>query len=84
MALLERERVHERLLSVLSDLAEGALYERHYEVAIQYARRQVALEAWRESAHRQLIQALALSGQRSAALAQYEHCRTVLARGARG
>ncbi|MBK9055253.1 MAG: tetratricopeptide repeat protein [Chloroflexi bacterium] len=77
--LLERERVHERLLGVLSDLAEGALYERHYEVAIQYARRQVALEAWRESAHRQLIQALALSGQRSAALAQYEHCRTVLA-----
>ena len=77
--LLERERVHERLLSVLSDLAEGALHERRYEAAMQYARRQVALEAWRESAHRQLIQALALSGQRNAALAQYEHCRTILA-----
>ncbi len=39
----------------------------------------MALEAWRESAHRQLIQALALSGQRNAALAQYENCRTTLA-----
>ena len=77
--LLERERVHEMLLSVLSDLAEGALYDQRYDMAIQHARRQVALEAWRESAHRQLIQALALSGQRSAALAQYENCRTVLA-----
>lgn len=78
--LLERERVHEKLLSVLSDLAEGALHERRYEAAIQYARRQVALEAWRESAHRQLIQALALSGQRNSALAQYENCRTILAK----
>lgn len=78
--LLERERVHEMLLSVLSDLAEGALHDQRYDIAIQHARRQVALEAWRESAHRQLIQALALSGQRSAALAQYENCRAVLAR----
>ena len=78
--LLERERVHEILLSVLSDLAEGALHDQHYDIAIQQARRQVALEAWRESAHRQLIQALALSGQRNAALTQYENCRAVLAR----
>ena len=44
-----------------------------------YARRQVELEPWRESAHRQWMRALALSGQRSAALAQYEACRRILA-----
>ncbi|HNB52852.1 MAG TPA: BTAD domain-containing putative transcriptional regulator, partial [Anaerolineales bacterium] len=76
--LLEQERLHQRLLESLTVLAEGALNDRRYETAIQYARRQITLESWREIAHRQLIQALALSGQRNAALAQYEQCRTIL------
>lgn len=76
--LLERERVHQLLLGALADLAEGALAGGRYEAAIEYARRQVALESWREVAHRQLMQALALSGQRAAALAQYESCRQIL------
>jgi predicted ATPase len=46
----------------------------------QYATRQLELDPWREEAHRQLMRALALSGQRSAALAQYEACRRVLAK----
>jgi len=41
--------------------------------------RQLELDPWREEAHRQLMRALALSGQRSAALAQYGTCRRVLA-----
>lgn len=76
--LLERERVHQLLLGALEDLAEGALAGGRYEAAIQYAGRQVALESWRELAHRQLMQALALSGQQEAALAQYEQCRQIL------
>lgn len=76
--LLERERIHQLLLEVLADLAEGALANGRYEQAIQYARRQVALESWRELAHRQLMQALALNGQREASLAQYENCRQIL------
>lgn len=76
--LLEQERIHQLLLEALTDLAEGALGDGRYETAMQYARRQVALESWREVAHRQLIQALSFSGQRNAALAQYEQCRTIL------
>lgn len=76
--LLEQERLHHLLLEALTDLAEGALGNARYEVAMQYARRQIAVESWREIAHRQLIQALALNGQRNAALAQYEQCRTIL------
>src|SRR5262249_51043892 len=40
--------------------------------------RALALDRWREQAHRQLMQALAASGQRGAALAQYERCRRIL------
>ncbi|MCA9960510.1 MAG: AAA family ATPase, partial [Anaerolineales bacterium] len=76
--MLERERVHQVLLGALTDLAEGALGNGRYDTAIDYARRQVNLESWREIAHRQLIQAFALSGRRTAALAQYEQCRTIL------
>ncbi len=77
--LLARERLHELLLEALADLVEGELVGQAYDTAVVYARRQISLEPWRESAHRQLMQALALSGQRSAALAQYETCRRLLA-----
>ncbi|MCA9979416.1 MAG: tetratricopeptide repeat protein [Anaerolineales bacterium] len=76
--LLERERLHQQLLGALKDLAEGSLKVGAYEAAEKYARRQVALEPWREVAHRQLIRALALGGRRNAALVQYEQCRTIL------
>jgi DNA-binding SARP family transcriptional activator/predicted ATPase len=76
--VVERERLHEQALAALGTLAD--YYEEHeqYEQAIAYARRQVALEPWRESAHRQWIRALALSGQREAALFRYKECRSVL------
>lgn len=76
--LLERERIHQLLLDALTTLAEGGLKNGRYETAIDHARHQIALEPWREIAHRQLIQALALSGRRNAALAQYEACRATL------
>lgn len=43
-----------------------------------YARRELELEPWDEEAHRLLMRALANSGQRSAALGQYETCRRLL------
>jgi hypothetical protein len=39
----------------------------------------LALEPWREEAHRALMRLLVRSGQRSAALDQYETCRCILA-----
>jgi predicted ATPase/DNA-binding SARP family transcriptional activator/Tfp pilus assembly protein PilF len=78
-ALLEREWLHRQVITSLSHLAH--YHERcgDYQRARDYARQQVKLEPWREEAHRQLIRLLALDGQRSAALAQYETCCRVLA-----
>ncbi len=46
--------------------------------AIAFTRRIVEIEPWREAAQRRLIELLAESGQRAAALKQYELCRQVL------
>jgi len=78
-ALLKREWLHREAVEALYHLAN--YYERRgdYERARHYAWRQVELEPWREEAHRQLMRLLALDGQRSTALAQYETCRRALA-----
>ncbi|MCK4315213.1 MAG: hypothetical protein KAX24_05525 [Anaerolineae bacterium] len=39
-------------------------------MSILYTRRLLALDSWQEEAHRELMRLLALTGQRSAALAQ--------------
>ncbi|MFN2283019.1 MAG: BTAD domain-containing putative transcriptional regulator [Anaerolineae bacterium] len=49
-----------------------------YVRAAEAARRLLELEPWLEAGHRHLIRALALTGQRSLALQQYEACRHVL------
>ncbi len=78
-ALLKREQLSRQVLETLHSLA--AIYEGQgeYERAQAYARQQVQLEPWNEEAHQQLMRVLALGGQRSAALAQYQSCSRVLA-----
>jgi predicted ATPase len=78
-ALVRREQLHQQALDALDTLAVA--YERRadYTALCRYARRQLALEPWREPAHRQLMRGLALAGDRRAALAQYEACGRVLA-----
>jgi predicted ATPase/DNA-binding SARP family transcriptional activator len=78
-AVLRREQLQQLGLRALASLA--AYHERRgaYEEVSGLALRQLALDPWRESAHRQLMRALALQGDRNAALAQYERCRAVLA-----
>jgi hypothetical protein len=66
-------------LEALSSRAEFYLRPAEYGLAQRYALSQIALEPWRESGRRQLMQALALRGDRSGALAQYAACRRVLA-----
>jgi predicted ATPase/DNA-binding SARP family transcriptional activator len=77
-ALFKREGLHHQMLETLAHLtAYQVRCGAHAEVR-RYAQRQLDLEPWREEAHRQVMQALADSGQRSAALAQYEACRKIL------
>ncbi len=68
--LAQRLRFRELALHALHTLTEHHLSRGEFGRAIDYATRLLALDAWREEAHRQLMLALARSGQRSAALAQ--------------
>lgn len=75
---LQQEHYHKKTTAALTWMTDHHLTLGNYDQAQDYARRQLELEPWREEAHRQLMQALAASGQRSAALAQYEVCRRTL------
>jgi predicted ATPase/DNA-binding SARP family transcriptional activator len=78
-ALLKREWLHRRALHTLARLADYHERRGDCEQAQHYTWQQLELEPWREESHRQLMRVLALSGQRSAALEQYERCRRALA-----
>ncbi|MDQ5853815.1 MAG: winged helix-turn-helix domain-containing protein, partial [Chloroflexota bacterium] len=78
-ALLKRDGLQRGVIHALHRLAAYHERRRAYQEAEQYAWRQVALDPWREEAHQQLMRVLALGGQRSAALQQYETCRRILA-----
>jgi hypothetical protein len=60
------------------EAARDHLQHGRHEQAQPLARRQITLEPWREPAHRQLMLAYALAGDRANALAQYEASRAVL------
>lgn len=77
--LAERLRLREQAIHALHVLGDLYLAQAIYDRALDCATRLLALDAWREAAHRQLMLALAHSGRRVAALAQYETCRQVLA-----
>lgn len=77
--LNEREHLRELMLRALDTLVTHYTEQGRYETGIDYANRLLDLDPWRESAHRQLMALLARSGQRNAALAQYDTCRQVLA-----
>lgn len=78
--LLQRERLVQQVTMALHRL--GTLHEEQgaYAEAQACARRQLQLDPYNEHAQQQLMRALALAGQRNAALAQYENFRRLLAR----
>ena len=76
--LLTRERLQRQASAVLRRLADVFRQEGEYDRACEFAWRQVELEPWHEEGHQQLMRLLALSGQRSTALAQYETCCRLL------
>lgn len=76
--LAQRSRFRELALHALHTLTQFHLWRGEAAQAIDTASRLLGIDSWREEAHRQLMLALARSGQRSAALAQYETCRRIL------
>jgi DNA-binding SARP family transcriptional activator len=78
--LLKDEETRRSVLSLLSQLTSLQMGRGETGEARRWARRQIELEPYLEQAHRHLMTALALSGDRTAALAHYEACRRLLAK----
>jgi len=64
-------------MNVLTTLANDSEQLADFQAVRRYALRQLELDPWREEAHCQVMRVLALDGQRSAALAQFDICRRV-------
>jgi WD40 repeat protein/DNA-binding SARP family transcriptional activator len=75
---IKQEQFHIQTLAALGHLASAAEAVNDFSQAHRYASRQLELEPWRETAHRQIMRVLARQGARSAAIAQYRACRQVL------
>ncbi len=75
----EREHLRQRVGQVLHGWVDAALTRGDHPFGIEAANQLLTLEPWSEITHRHLMTLLAASGQRGAALAQFERCRTILA-----
>lgn len=70
--------LHQQMLMALSSLVEAYAERGDDHKAHLYATRQLALEPYREEAHRQLMRLFARRGLYAEALAQYQTCRRLL------
>ncbi|MCB9007628.1 MAG: hypothetical protein H6656_09740 [Ardenticatenaceae bacterium] len=77
--LAQRTWFHNQAVSAHDARATHLLHQSDFTEGIQVARRLIILEPTREASHRLLMELLALSGQRPAALQQFEQCQQLLA-----
>ncbi|MFW6063873.1 MAG: ABC transporter substrate-binding protein, partial [Chloroflexota bacterium] len=77
-ATRERERLHRLAVDALQRLGDWYLKQGEYGAAIAWATRTLEVDPLVEAGRRQLMEALARSGQRADAVAQYERCRELL------
>ncbi len=77
--LFERERLAQLYLGTLDKLMAYCETSGAYETGITYGRQVLWHDRVREHTHRQMMRLYYLSGNRSAALQQYEQCAAVLA-----
>ncbi|HEY2596810.1 MAG TPA: BTAD domain-containing putative transcriptional regulator [Chloroflexota bacterium] len=74
----QREELRGQFVQVLQAQVQVSLRQGAWNAGIAPARRLLAQEPWLEEGHRNLMLMLARSGQRQAAIAQYQACRRVL------
>jgi diguanylate cyclase (GGDEF)-like protein/PAS domain S-box-containing protein len=77
--VFHREHYYSNLLVAMGSLVAYHRVAGDLESARLYARRYVSIAPLEENAHRQMMEILALSGRRSAAIEQYQLCRRLLA-----
>ena len=75
----QRESYQTRALAAIEKLIEIYIDYQEYEPAIDCANQLLQIDPWREKAHRSLMWLYMQSGQRGAALRQYDNCRSILA-----
>jgi serine/threonine protein kinase/DNA-binding SARP family transcriptional activator len=68
----QQEQVSRLVVEALGRLANYYEHRHDYARALDFARPQVEMEPWEETAQRRLMRLLAFNGQRTEALAQYE------------
>jgi DNA-binding SARP family transcriptional activator/pimeloyl-ACP methyl ester carboxylesterase len=78
-AFFRREALRSRLVQALERLVERSLAAGDARAALSSAIRLVGLDPFSEAAHRHIIRAHLMGGDRSAAERQYEVCRKLLA-----
>ena len=76
--LCKQEEYHRLEMEILTLLANSYEYRQDYPRALRFARQKISLEPWYEPAHRRCMRLLVLSGQRGAALHQYQACQNIL------
>lgn len=76
--LRQRIRLHDVAYEVFRILVDYFIDQGAFEKALHYGRRLLELEPWREEGHQDVMRLLTLTGQRSAALAQYDYCCQLL------
>ncbi|MEZ4513108.1 MAG: tetratricopeptide repeat protein [Chloroflexota bacterium] len=76
--LLERSRWHDLSLKLLAQWTDQHLQQNEPERAQPLAQRQLALEPWREAAHRQAMRAYGLAQDWAGVAQQYKQCCEVL------
>ncbi|MCB0111640.1 MAG: AAA family ATPase, partial [Caldilineaceae bacterium] len=74
----EREHWRQQAETILTQLIAQQSRLAHYHEALRHARRLLRLTPWNESIHRQVMLMLVWTGQRAAALKQFEQCQMIL------
>ena len=77
--LEQREQLHALMIEALSALVNEHRQRGDVASALAANRRLLVLDPWSEPVHRQQMLLLAQTGERSAAIAQYETCQRMLA-----
>ncbi|HET6447425.1 MAG TPA: tetratricopeptide repeat protein [candidate division Zixibacteria bacterium] len=75
---VERERWRGRSETVLRRVIDGHTRRGRYTEALHHAQRLLRLASWDEETHTQVMRLLAWTGQRGAALRQFETCKQML------
>ena len=76
--LLERERLQNLYLNALDKLMDYSLVHLELEAGLAYGQLSLACDEARECSHQRLMRLFALSGNRTAALRQYQRCTAIL------